>query len=130
MARHFVEAITTPSLSTRQVRSSAAAHETGRTSRFLRVPLTLADAFCQPPAPPPLQAKLESPLHSLAQVSTQVKARWPPPDSALTAPTRMGEDVKGGRGVAQFWVRTYVLTLTLQGLQANSVEDPLLISGV
>lgn len=42
----------------------------------------------------------------------------------------MGEDVKGGRGVAQFWVRTYVLTLTLQGLQANSVEDPLLISGV
>lgn len=73
-----------PSLSTTQVKSPAGTDETGRTSLFLRVPLTLTDVFCQPCAPAPLQDKLESLSHSVAQVSTQVKARSSSPDSALT----------------------------------------------
>lgn len=119
-----------PSLSTTQVKSSTGADEAGRTSLFLRVPLTLSDVFCQPPAPPPLQDKLQSLSHSLAQVSTQVKVRSSSPDSALTVWTHIRGDVEGGRSRAQFWVWTRVLTLTLQGLQSDPVEDPLLVSGV
>lgn len=74
-----------PSLSTTQVNSSAG--EAGRSSLFLRVPSALTEVFCHPPAPPPLQDKLESLSHSVAQVSTQVKASSSSPDSALTVQT-------------------------------------------
>lgn len=84
-----------PSLSTTQVNSSAGADEAGRSSLFLRVPLALTEVFCHPPAPPPLQDKLESLSHSVAQVSTQVKASTSSPDSALTVQTH---GLRGGGG--------------------------------
>lgn len=118
-----------PSLSTTQVNSSAGADETGRSSLFLRVPLTLTDVFCHPSGPPPLQDKLESLSHSLAQVSTQVKARSSSPDSALTVQTNRIRGEVGGVGLSSgFW--TCPLTLTLQGLQSDPAEDPLPVSGV
>lgn len=130
IACHFCEATTMPSLSTTHVRSSAGAEETGRTSLFLRVPLALTDVFCQLPAPPTLQAKLESLSQPAAQLSAQVKARSSPTDSDVTVWTHVRGDVKGGRSRAPFWDWACFPTLTLQGVQSNSAEDPPAVGGV
>lgn len=91
-ARHFFDAITSPSLCTKQVNSSNIA---GRNSLFTRVLLSFIKRLCQLFWLLPDQVKLKAFSHSLAQVSTQVNVRLSPPGprSEVTAKTNMRGNV-------------------------------------
>lgn len=135
---HLFDAITSPSLCTKQVNSSDVTGETGRNSLFIRVLLSLIKLLCQLFRLLPDQVKLKSFSHSWLQVSTHVKVRLylPGPHSEVTAKTITRGNVlqwqkksKCSRRASLFR-HTGVLTLTIEGMQPDFVQHLLLTGGL